>query len=234
MIAPTLRSRLGQPSSRLPIPGANALSTVEWQSAQVTPTCVSVSLPLTVSTVPLSPTTASSFSKATVVSGLFRSTLPLRIAPCNVAGGASTSTLRPTDSAVAGSTEVRMTSCMRKVSVHLVSSPKVSARKICCPCPTWSPLSELPPHALSNAAAAATTDARRRPCLRWMEVIGSPVADASSGPPRKAARLRVDEPLDAAAFCAVPARSRERSNALIQNRLAPMLIRSASTVVLNR
>ena len=34
MIAPGFRSRLGQPSSRLPIPSANELSTVEWQRAR--------------------------------------------------------------------------------------------------------------------------------------------------------------------------------------------------------
>ena len=36
-MAPTLRSRLGQPSSRWPMPGANESSTVEWQSAQLMP-----------------------------------------------------------------------------------------------------------------------------------------------------------------------------------------------------
>ena len=75
-MAPGFRSRLAQPSSRLPMPGAKELSTVEWQRAQVMPTRVSASLPLTVSTVPLRPTTASSLSKATVVAGLARSTLP--------------------------------------------------------------------------------------------------------------------------------------------------------------
>src|SRR5262245_40665148 len=48
-IRPTLRSRLGQPSKRLPTPGTNELSTVEWHSAQVKPTRVTVSLPLTFS-----------------------------------------------------------------------------------------------------------------------------------------------------------------------------------------
>ena len=51
-MAPGFRSRLGQPSRRLPMPGANESSTVEWQSAQVTPTRVSVSLPSIVSTLP--------------------------------------------------------------------------------------------------------------------------------------------------------------------------------------
>ncbi len=36
-MAPGLRSRFGCPSSRAPMPGANELSTVEWQSAQVIP-----------------------------------------------------------------------------------------------------------------------------------------------------------------------------------------------------
>ena len=40
-IAPTFRSMLAQPSSRLPIPGANELSTEEWQRAHVIPTLVS-------------------------------------------------------------------------------------------------------------------------------------------------------------------------------------------------
>src|SRR3989442_700220 len=38
-MAPTFRSRFGQPSSRRPTPGATALSTVEWQSAHVIPSC---------------------------------------------------------------------------------------------------------------------------------------------------------------------------------------------------
>ena len=55
----------------------NELSTVEWQSAQVMPTRVSVSVPPTLSTVPLTPTTAFSFSSATVVAGLVRLTDPV-------------------------------------------------------------------------------------------------------------------------------------------------------------
>src|ERR1041385_29574 len=38
MMAPTFSVVFGQPSRRLPIPGATELSTVEWHSAQVTPT----------------------------------------------------------------------------------------------------------------------------------------------------------------------------------------------------
>src|SRR5688572_2917212 len=41
-IAPTFRSFAAHPSRRLPMPGANESSTVEWHSAQVMPTRVSV------------------------------------------------------------------------------------------------------------------------------------------------------------------------------------------------
>src|SRR3989337_300755 len=57
-IAPGLRSELGQPSSREPIPGEKELFTVEWQRAQVVPTPTRVSRPATVSMVPFRPTTA--------------------------------------------------------------------------------------------------------------------------------------------------------------------------------
>ena len=40
-MAPTFRSRFGHPSSRLPMPVVNELSTVEWHSAHVMPTLVS-------------------------------------------------------------------------------------------------------------------------------------------------------------------------------------------------
>src|SRR3546814_10186998 len=55
------------------MPGANESSTVEWHSAQVVPTRVNVSTPLTFSTVPLRPTTASRPSNATVTPGSFKS-----------------------------------------------------------------------------------------------------------------------------------------------------------------
>jgi hypothetical protein len=48
------------------------------------------------------------------------------------AGSASTSTLSPTDSAVAGLT-VAIASCIRRTSVQSCSSPKVSKRKIAWP-----------------------------------------------------------------------------------------------------
>ena len=121
------------------MPGANESSTVEWHSAQVMPTRVSVSAPLTVSTVPFRPTTAFSLSSATVVAGLRQVDAAVRMPATTAGGSASASTFRPTDSAVVGSTAVAMTSCMRSVSVHCASSPKVSKRKICWPCRRAAP-----------------------------------------------------------------------------------------------
>ena len=128
MIAPGLRVRLGRPSSRLPIPGATESSTVEWHSAQVIPTRISVSLPSLVTTVPFRPTMASSLSRATVVAGLLRSAV-LRIP----GGNASASTFNPTERAVVGSTDFAIASCRRRVSVQKVSFPKLSKRKMCLP-----------------------------------------------------------------------------------------------------
>src|SRR5687768_3417412 len=54
-IAPTFRSRLGQPSRRLPIPPVSELSTDEWHNAQVVPTDLRSPPPLTR---PITPTTA--------------------------------------------------------------------------------------------------------------------------------------------------------------------------------
>ncbi len=71
MIAPTFRSRFGQPSSRLPTPGRKKLSTVEWHNAQVVPTLLSFRTLFSISTLPLSPITASSSSSTSVVAGLF-------------------------------------------------------------------------------------------------------------------------------------------------------------------
>src|SRR5215207_3932954 len=122
MIAPGFKSRFGQPSSRLPTPTATELSTVEWQSAHEIPTDLSW-VPVTL---PTKPTTALSLINSTVVAGLFRSCVARKFG-----GSAVESTLSPTASAVAGLTEDWMTSCMRRVSVHSCSSPKVSNRKIC-------------------------------------------------------------------------------------------------------
>ena len=62
--------------------------------------------------------------------------LPFPIPATTAGGNASTSTFRPTDKAVVGSTAAAITSCMRNVSVHRDSSPNVSNRKICLPCAT--------------------------------------------------------------------------------------------------
>src|SRR4026209_1131129 len=95
-IATGLRSELGRPSRRDPIPGAKELLTVEWQRAQVVPTRTRVSRPPMVSTVPLSPTTPSSLRRATVVAGSVRLIAPLWIPCTNSVGSASPSTLSPT------------------------------------------------------------------------------------------------------------------------------------------
>src|SRR5262249_17655760 len=160
-IAPTLRSRLGQPSRRLPTPGTNELSTVEWHSAQVKPTRVTVSFPPTFSTVPFTPITALSLTSATVVAGSGGLVGWVLVACPTSAGSASESTLRPTASAVVGSTA--LTTCsMCSESVHFVSSPNVSKRNVCLPCATRAALSadvsvELPPHAVSSRAPAKTS-----------------------------------------------------------------------------
>ena len=83
------------------MPGAKELSTVEWHRAHSMPT--EVSLPPLPNT-PLTPTTALSFSRASVVAGSFRLTLPSLRACLTDAGRASTSTFRPTARAVLGLT----------------------------------------------------------------------------------------------------------------------------------
>ena len=132
-MAPTFRSRFGQPSFLCPMPLENELSTVEWHSAHVMPSRVRLSLPFTLVTVPTRPTTAFSLSKVTVVAGSLRSTLPALIAAATSGGMASASTLSPTERAVVGLTDFWTTSCMRAVSVQNCSSPKVSKRKTLWP-----------------------------------------------------------------------------------------------------
>src|SRR3954452_10618227 len=100
-IAPTFRSRFGQPSSRPPTPGATELLTVEWQTAQVRPTELIRPLWLKCG---LTPTTALSLISASVVAGEFRSTLPAFRALSTDFGSALASTLSPTERAVFGLT----------------------------------------------------------------------------------------------------------------------------------
>ncbi len=97
--------------------------------------------------------------------------MPLRMPFTTASGKASASTLRPTDNAVKGSTELAMTSCILRLSVHFASSPKVSKRNICLPCSTRAfcaasvlaasvpPPPELPPHAAAAPTAAAMISA---------------------------------------------------------------------------
>ena len=140
------------------MPGANELSTVEWHSAQVMPTRVSVSLPLTVSTVPLRPTTASSFSSATVVSGLLRSTLPFWIPSTTAAGNASASTFNPTDSAVVG---------IDRRADHFMHAQRIGPLRLVAKRVEAKDLLALVDNAGSGAATLVVTSLRRKPpCMR--------------------------------------------------------------------
>src|SRR5438045_9408071 len=100
-MAPTFRSRFGHPSRRLPMPGANELSTVERQRAQGMPNDLMPPAPYEDA---LTPTTASRSRSARVVAGAFRSTFPALMSARSDAGRASASTLSPTERAVVGST----------------------------------------------------------------------------------------------------------------------------------
>src|SRR3954454_9795806 len=138
-IAPTFRSRFAQPSSRCPMPGAKESSTAVWQAAQVMPT--EVRLPAS-SKIPLTPTTALSLSRASVLAGSSRSTCPSLRSSRTLWGRASTSTLSPTASAVLGETpgptppwaapSMALSSC--RAPPQKPSSPKVSLRKMSLPC----------------------------------------------------------------------------------------------------
>src|SRR5215813_338959 len=163
MMAPTFRSRLAQPSSRWPMPWARELSTVEWHSAHSMPT--EFRLPL-LSKKPLTPTTALSFSSASVVAGSSRLTVPLTMPCCTEAGSAFTSTFSPSASAAFGlspgptpplsAPAIAWFRC--RVSPQNAWSPKVSKRKVCWPWLTSAALALFPrfwPAALPPGRALA-------------------------------------------------------------------------------
>src|SRR5713101_4669549 len=140
MMAPTFRSRFGQPSRRCPIPGANELSTVEWHSAHWMPR---VRRPPFPSENPVTPRTAFEVKRATVTAGSSRFTLPTLSASIVALDRASTSTLSPTESAALGLTPgptppswaPSMVWCSRSVPPQKSSSPKGANRKDrCCSC----------------------------------------------------------------------------------------------------
>ncbi len=87
---------------------------------------------------PVTPTTALSLSKARVVAGSFRSTLPALSCAFSSSGKASASTLRPTAKAVFGLTPAptppffapAIAWCSCKASPKNASEPKRSKRKI--------------------------------------------------------------------------------------------------------
>src|SRR5262249_15760273 len=141
-IAPTLRSRLAHPSSRLPIPGANELSTVEWQNAHWIP--IDLTLPSGFVKA-VTPTTAFNLRRARVVAGSSRLTFPAASCFFKLSGSASASTLRPTDNAVFGETpgprppffSPAMALCNWSASPQKASLPNVSKRKIFLPSWIW-------------------------------------------------------------------------------------------------
>ena len=172
MMAPTFRSRFGQPSRRLPMPGANESSTVAWQSAHWMPIEVRF---LLASKMPVTPTTASSSSRARVVFGSSRSTLPAGMSATGAAGSASASTLsspaRPrgadagTDAAVclAGDGAVQLQ------GVAPNAAPEVSKRKIGGRAPgAWPPrpAADRSPRRRSHLRRA-TPRFRRCPRCPW-------------------------------------------------------------------
>ena len=138
MIAPTFRSRLGQPSRRLPIPGAKELSTVEWQAAQVIP--IDFSTPSALK-FPFTPTTAFNCKSAMVVAGSSRFIAPDCIPLTTDAGNALASTFNPTANAVLGLTPLpkpplfapAIALSMWSTPLQNSSSPNVSNRNISFP-----------------------------------------------------------------------------------------------------
>src|SRR3954453_15079068 len=194
MIAPTLRSRFGQPSRRWPTPGATELLTVEWQTAQVSP--IEVIRPER-EKCPLTPTTALSLMSARVVAGESRFTLPAFSALSTDPGSALASTFRPSDRAVFGLTpgptppcerpSIALSSCSAPLQNAL--SPKSSKRKICRPCVTSAA-------ALPSAVDEPDVDEDRR---GWDEteltLNSAPPASAQapiSPPVRSTFRRRLD------------------------------------------
>src|SRR5205814_7243529 len=101
MTAPTLRSLLGHASKRLPTPGINELSTVEWHTAQVIP--ILDKLP-SLAKVPFKPTTEFNLNNSMVDLGSSSFISPDFIFATTSAGSASASTFKPTARAVCGLT----------------------------------------------------------------------------------------------------------------------------------
>src|SRR5256886_600933 len=143
------------------MPGASELSTVEWHSAHVTPKRVMV---LVASTVACTPTTAFRLSNTTVVAGSSRFACPALSWETSPAGSASTSTFRPTPSAVLGLIPWT-TWCIFRVSVQKASSPKVSNRKTALPSVSTSSIGDVTSFSDVQAAIAASHPISSQRCL---------------------------------------------------------------------
>ena len=98
-------------------------------------------------------------------------------------GSASTSSLRPTLSAVLGSTAAGMISCIRSTSVHNCSSPKVSNRKI-----------SRPPGGAASTGVPNQPSARVRAPSSTMEIAATFGVESSDcfmgGPPWGRVKIR--------------------------------------------
>src|SRR5689334_6660527 len=179
-IAPTFRSRLAQPSSRWPTPGANESSTVEWHSAHWMP--IDFTLPSR-SAKAVTPTTALSFRSAIVVAGSSRSTLPALICFFNAFGSTSASTFSPTDSAVLGETpgptppflSPAIALCSCSASPQKASLPKVSYRKVSRPSSSivwaWRAIVASWPFSVGGAADAIKVPHRPAPQALAMKML---------------------------------------------------------------
>ncbi len=163
-----------------PASTCRSLDTVEWHSAQVTPKRFKASRPSGPwLTSPLAPSTASSFSSASVVCGSSRGMAPLWMPSTTSAGRASASIFKPTDAAVNGSTADSITLFIISTSVQKRSSPKLSWRKVCWPAATsvgssgrdgtWLTSSPPPPppQAVNASVAAANTLRTPREWRQW-------------------------------------------------------------------
>src|SRR3954453_20603546 len=179
-IAPTLRSRFAQPSSRFPMPGAKESSTVEWHRAHSMPT--DFRFPAE-SKMPFTPTTEFSLRSARVTAGSSRGTLPAATASLMVVGRASASTLRPTARAVFGLTPgptpplalpaIAWFRC--RVPPQKPWSPSVSSGNVCRPpLTTSSPWSSSGSDSVETDMEVCELAALEVPAVAWNPTARTP------------------------------------------------------------
>src|SRR5213080_197489 len=148
---------------------------------------------------PVHPPTEPAFRRSSVVAGSLRSTFPSLRATMTLAGNASTSTFRPTASAVAGLTPAptppnfcpSIASCSRSVSPQKVSSPNVSNRKVRLPssaiCLALSRITASNP----EGSCALRVRQSKRPPSRKLVPLNSLMANSSHPCDRVAISVRL-------------------------------------------